>query len=71
MLSPIRALLDDPAYGLIAVSLLLFVSSYLFEALLEKTDPSMPVLVFLLVYAFLLIALWLWFLHRALRSYFL
>lgn len=71
MLSPIQALLDDPAYGLIAVSILLFASGYLFEALLERTDPSTPVLVFLLAYAFVLIALWLWFLYRALRSYFL
>jgi hypothetical protein len=71
LLAPIRALLDDPAYGLIAVSLLLFVSSYLFEALLERTNPSTPVLVFLLSYIFVLIGLWLWFLYRALRRYFL
>jgi hypothetical protein len=70
MLAPIRALLGDPAYGLIAVSLLMFASSYLFEALLERTEPSTPVLVFVLAYAFALISLWLWLLYRALRRYF-
>ena len=70
-LRPLRSVLDDPAYGLIAVSMLLFASSYLFDALLERTEPSTSVLVFLLTYAFALIALWIWFFYRALRRYFL
>lgn len=69
-MAPIRAALDDPAYGLIAVSILLFASSYLFDALLERTEPSTPALVFLLAYAFALMALWLWFFYRAIRRYF-
>ena len=70
-LSQIRELVKDPAYGLIAVSLLLFASSYLFDAILERTGPSTPILIFLLAYAFALIALWLWMLYRVLKRYFL